>query len=372
MSSPDTHSPTPLSRTPLSDWHQANGGRMVDFAGWSMPVQYGSIVEEHNATRGAVGLFDVSHMGRLTVQGPAAETWLDGLVTRRVAGMPIGRVRYSLVCNESGGVLDDILVTRVAEDRFDVVVNASNRAKLLDWFASHAMADANLTDRTEATAMIAVQGPGAVEMVAQLADTEVAAIRYYRSGAANVAGAPCIVSRTGYTGEDGFELIGNADQAEGVWQTLIDSGAKACGLASRDTLRLEAGMPLYGHELSEELTPIHADLGFAVSFENKDGSPREFIGRSALAAAQDDTTLAKRVGLKVEGKRPPREEYRVLVDGRPCGVVSSGTHSPTLGQPIAMAYVEPDLAAAGTALSIDVRGKATPATVVPLPFYKRT
>lgn len=367
MSSPDT-----LSRTPLADWHQANGGRMVDFAGWSMPVQYGSIVEEHNATRNAVGLFDVSHMGRLTVQGPAAEAWLDGLVTRRVAGMPIGRVRYSLVCNESGGVLDDVLVTRVTEDRFDVVVNASNRAKLLDWFAGHAMAGADLTDRTEATAMIAVQGPGAVEMVGRLADAEVAAIRYYRSGAANVAGAPCVVSRTGYTGEDGFELIGNADQAEGVWKTLIDAGAKACGLASRDTLRLEAGMPLYGHELTEALTPLHAGLGFAVDFENKDGSPRGFVGQSALALAKEDATLAKRVGLKVEGKRPPREEYRVLVEGRPCGVVSSGTHSPTLGQPIAMAYVEPELAAEGTPLTIDIRGTETPATVVPLPFYKRT
>lgn len=367
MSSPDT-----LSRTPLADWHEAHGGRMVDFAGWSMPVQYGSIVEEHQATRTAVGLFDVSHMGRLTVQGRKAESWLDDLVTRRVAGMPIGRVRYSLVCNPAGGVLDDILVTRVTEDRFDVVVNASNREKLLAWFADHALADAPLTDRTEATAMIAVQGPGAVAMVAELADADVAAIRYYRSGEANVAGAPCVVSRTGYTGEDGFELICNGEQAEAVWQTLVDAGAKACGLASRDTLRLEAGMPLYGHELTEVLNPLHAGLGFAVDFENKDGSPRDFVGGPALALAREDGTLARRVGLKVEGKRPPREEYRVMVDGRPCGVVSSGTHSPTLGAPIAMAYVEPELAADGTLLAIDVRGTETPATVVPLPFYKRT
>ncbi len=361
-----------LLRTPLADWHTANGGRMVDFAGWSMPVQYGSIVDEHQATRTGVGLFDVSHMGRLKVEGPKAEAWLDGLMTRRAAGTPIGRVRYSLVCNEAGGVLDDILFTRVGDERFDLVVNASNRAKLLDWFAAHPMSGAELTDRTEATAMIAVQGPGAVAMIADLADTDVAAIRYYRAGKATVAGVPCEVSRTGYTGEDGFELVTKADQAEAVWQTLIERGAKACGLASRDTLRLEAGMPLYGHELTEQLNPLHAGLGFAVDFEGVDKQPRDFVGGPALALAAEDATLARRVGLKVEGKRPPREEYRVLVDGRPCGVVSSGTHSPTLGQPIAMAYVEPSLASDGTPLAIDIRGTETPATVVPLPFYKRS
>lgn len=361
-----------LDRTPLADWHAANGGRMVDFAGWAMPVQYGSIVKEHNATRQSIGLFDVSHMGRLMVQGPQAEAWLDGLLTRRVASMPIGRVRYSLVCNPGGGVLDDILVTRVTENRFDLVVNASNRVKLLEWFASHAAADATLVDRTEATAMIAVQGPKAVELVAGLADTDVASIRYYRSGEANVAGAPCAVSRTGYTGEDGFELICAAEQAADLWQKLIAGGATACGLASRDTLRLEAGMPLYGHELTEQLNPLHAGLGFAVDFEAKDGSPRDFVGGPALAIAVEDGTLARRVGLKVEGKRPPREEYRVMVDGRPCGVVTSGTHSPTLGCPIAMAYVEPELASDDTRLAVDIRGTETPAIVVPMPFYKRT
>ncbi len=361
-----------LLRTPLYDWHAANGGRLVDFAGWAMPVQYRSIVEEHNATRQRVGLFDVSHMGRLAVQGAAAERWLDGLTTRRAAGTPVGRVRYSLICNESGGVLDDILFTRVTENRFDLVVNASNRAKLLDWFAEHAMADADLIDRTEATAMIAVQGPGAVEMVASLADADVASIRYYRSGEANIAGAPCVVSRTGYTGEDGFELIANADQAEAIWKALINLGAAACGLASRDTLRLEAGMPLYGHELRERLNPLHAGLGFAVDFENADGGRRTFVGSDALLKAREDGSVARRVGLRVEGKRPPREEYRVLVDGRPCGVVTSGTHSPTLGYPIAMAYIEPELTQEGTRVAIDIRGTETPAMVVPLPFYKRS
>lgn len=361
-----------LSRTPLAEWHAANGGRLVDFAGWAMPVQYGSIVEEHTATRTAVGLFDVSHMGRLTVEGPAAESWLDGLLTRRVAGQPEGRVRYSLVCKPSGGVLDDVLVTRPGPERFDVVVNASNRPKLLAWFAEHAADGATLTDRTTDTAMIAVQGPKAVAMTQVLTEADVASMKYYRSGEATVAGVACAVSRTGYTGEDGLELICAADEAEKLWRALVGAGGVACGLAARDTLRLEAGMPLYGHELTEELNPIHAGLGFAVDFQKKDGSPRDFVGGPALAIAREDGALARRVGLKVSGKRPPREEYRVLVDGAPCGVVTSGTHSPTLSCPIAMAYVEPEQASDGTALAVDIRGTETPATVVPLPFYKRS
>lgn len=369
---------TSLLETPLHGWHAANGGRLVDFAGWSMPVVYagasgssGSIIDEHHATRKAIGLFDVSHMGRLTVQGPGALAWLDGLLTRRVADLAPGMVRYSLVCNEAGGALDDVLVTRITDDRYDLVVNASNRPKLLDWFAEHAAEDAQLIDRTEATAMIAVQGPKAVDAVQGLADADIASLRYYRASEANVAGAPCAVSRTGYTGEDGFELIANAEHAEGIWQTLINLGAAACGLASRDTLRLEAGMPLYGHELTEALNPLHAGLGFAVDFETKDGLPRDFVGGPALAIAREDETLARRVGLLVEGKRPPRQEYRVMVDGRPCGVVTSGTMSPTLGRPIAMAYVEPELSADGTRLAVDIRGTETPAVVTAMPFYKR-
>lgn len=358
-------------RTPIAAWHEANGGRLVDFAGWSMPVQYGSIVAEHLATRSSVGLFDVSHMGRLLVEGPKAEAWLDSLLTRRVTGLRPGQIRYSLVCKESGGVLDDVLVGRRGPERFDLVVNASNRAKLLDWFAEHAAPGAELTDHTTDTAMIAVQGPKAVDLVAGLTDADVASLRYYTATDAAVAGAPCRVSRTGYTGEDGFELICPAGEAAALWEKLIAAGALPCGLAARDTLRLEAGMPLYGHELTEVLNPVHAGLGFAVTLDASDGSPRQFIGREALVLAADDGALAKRVGLLVEGKRPPREEYRVMVDGRPCGVVTSGTHSPTLGRPIAMAYVEPELAADGTPLAVDIRGVETPALVTPLPFYKR-
>lgn len=361
-----------LLRTPLSDWHAANGGRLVDFAGWGMPVQYGSIVGEHVATRTAVGLFDVSHMGRLTVQGGGAAERLDRLTTRCATSAPVGRVRYSLVCNESGGALDDILFTRVTASRFDLVVNASNRSKLLAWFAEFPAGDTTLIDRTEATAMIAVQGPGAVGLVASLADADVRSIRYYHAGEANVADAPCVVSRTGYTGEDGFELTVGAERAEALWQTLVDRGGKPCGLAARDTLRLEAGMPLYGHELDEETTPLEAGLEFAIDFAGPAGEARDFAGAAALRGLREAGLGRVRVGLVVEGKRPPREGYDVLAGGEKVGALTSGTASPTLGKGIAMAYVDPRYAEIGTALEVDVRGALTRAEVVPLPFYKRS
>ena len=361
---------TKLSRTPLADWHESNGGRLVDFAGWSMPVQYGSIVDEHVATRDSIGLFDVSHMGRVRVEGPAAESWLDSLLTRRAVGTPIGRVRYSLVGSESGGILDDILFTRVDEERFDLVVNASNRQKLLEWFANHKADGATLTDRTAETAMIAVQGPKAVQSVARLSEGDVAEIRYYRAGETTTAGIRCAISRTGYTGEDGFELTCDAENAVALWEALVHAGGEACGLAARDTLRLEAGMPLYGHELSEEIDPISAGLDFAVDFNAKDGSPRSFVGREAMLSSALDENKPSRVGLLVEGRRPPRDGYAVLRDGENCGYVTSGTHSPTLGRPIAMAYVNGD-STPGLELEVEIRGARAKATVAELPLYRR-
>ncbi|MGL4514892.1 MAG: glycine cleavage system aminomethyltransferase GcvT [Lacipirellulaceae bacterium] len=366
-----------LSRTPLADWHSAHGGRMVDFAGWLMPVQYGSITAEHVATRTAVGLFDVSHMGRMSFVGPQAAPLLDLLLTRRASALAPGQVRYGLACNESGGALDDVLVGRAANDTqgtdYGLVVNAGNRVKLWDWFNHQGTGfDAQLDDHTQRTAMIAVQGPNAVAMLARMTDAPLGAMRYYTSCVAiDVGGVNCSASRTGYTGEDGFELICAADDATSLWQALIDAGGKPCGLASRDTLRLEAAMPLYGHELLEEITPLEAGLGFAVNFDGADGAPRDFVGSGALRAQRDAGVQRVRVGLAVEGKRPPREGYTVLDGDAPVGTVTSGTASPTLGRGIAMAMVPPTLAAAGTRLAVDVRGAASPATVVPLPFYKR-
>lgn len=361
-----------LARTPLYDWHASHGGRMVDFAGWAMPVQYDSITAEHLATRTAAGLFDISHMGRLRFDGADAPAFLDRLVTRRVADLKPGRIRYGLVANEAGGILDDVLVyhLRDAADRsyFLVVVNASNRDKILRWLAPRLAAeqDVHLTDVTRDWAMIAVQGPRALELAQPLVDAELASMKYYTGCETRIAGHGGIVSRTGYTGEDGCELIVGSQAAPGVWQQLVAAGATPAGLGCRDTLRLEAAMPLYGHELTENINPFQAGLAFAVDLEG-----REFTGREALATFAADRNLPHRVGVELAGKRVPREGYPVLFQGRRCGEITSGTFSPTLEKPIAMAYVEPAAAAPGTELAVDIRGRQEPGRVVALPFYKR-
>lgn len=342
-----------------------------------MPVQYGSITDEHVATRTAVGLFDVSHMGRLTIQGTEATQFLESLLTRSVANLKPSRIRYSLVCNATGGTLDDILVGCVAknetEAKYDLVVNASNRLKLIDWFKEHAASfEVTLSDNTVSTAMIAVQGPDAMKLIGQLTDADLESLKYYQATEAKVGDATCVASRTGYTGEDGVELICSAEEATPLWEKLISAGAKACGLAARDTLRLEAGMPLYGHEMTEAINPAQVGLGFAI-----DTKERSFVGSDAILKAQDDATLPVRVGLEVEGRRPPREGYPVTSidqagNNQEVGWVSSGAPAPTLGKMIAMAFVPPRLSALGTELGVDVRGKIIPAKVVPIPFYKRS
>jgi aminomethyltransferase len=381
---------SPLLKTPLYDWHVAHGGRMVDFAGWSMPVQYSSIVAEHNATRTAVTLFDVSHMGRLRFFGPDVAEFLDRVVTRRVADMQPGQVRYALVTNESGGILDDVLVYGGYDggQNFGMVVNASNRLKIVDWLnkQSHSWqveykreSFLSIGDDTIPTAMIAVQGPRAIELLAPFVETTVESslaadfksIRYYSCCGALFDGDGIMLSRTGYTGEDGFEIICDEEQAVGIWERLSESavklGGSAAGLGARDTLRLEAAMPLYGHELNEETNPLEAGLDFAVNLKD-----RRFPGSDVLAAVKRDGPKRVRVGLELSGKRVPREHYGVFADGRAVGEVTSGTFSPTLQKPIAMGYVPPQYTAVGTELQIDIRGAREPARVVKLPFYKRS
>jgi aminomethyltransferase len=365
----------PLLKTPLHDWHAAHGGRMVDFAGWSMPVQYGSIVEEHNATRTSVGLFDVSHMGRLFFNGEGAAELLDNLLTRKVVGMSPGRIRYSLMCNESGGILDDVLIYHLQAHPSGLyhvlVVNASNREKIAKWIEAHLPTDGSvqMADRTTDTAMIAAQGPRALAAIETLVGADVGGLSHYCGQETTICGHHGIVSRTGYTGEDGCELIVPADAALEVWQKiLVNDLAKVspAGLAARDTLRLEAAMPLYGHELNEQTNPFQAGLNFAV---NLDG--RNFLGRSAIAPKKNDPQQPVRVGLVLSGRRVPREHYAVLSAGERVGEVTSGTFSPTIGKPIAMAYVQPKFAPVGTTLEVDIRGSAEPAEVVLLPFHKR-
>ena len=375
------------TRTPLYDWHVANNGRMVDFAGWSMPVQYTSIIKEHVATRSAVGITDISHMGRLRFEGPGAAVFLAELLTRRVADMALGQVRYSLVTNNEGGILDDVLVgyyhNSYGQPYYVVVVNASNREKIVRWVHKHLTPErANrpgeeivFSDVTMLWAMFAIQGPRSVELLQPLVDADLQSMKYYRGAhvqilhpMANRQGG--IISRTGYTGEDGFELSIGADIAPGVWQAIVDFGKPLgivpTGIGCRDTLRLEAGMPLYGHELGEDIDPFQAGLGFSCHLVGYN-----FPGRDALLKIKESSPKLVRVGLELEGRRAARHGCEVLKDGKQVGEVTSGSFSPTLEKSIAMAYVAPDVAKAGSELSVDIRGRREPAVVVELPFYSR-
>ncbi len=366
-----------IAQTPLHSWHVEHNGRMVDFAGWSMPVQYTSIVDEHHATRRAAGVFDVSHMGRLRFDGGDSARFLDGVLTRRVTDLPIGKIRYSLVTNHQGGILDDILVSHLETPsgrRYHLlVVNASNREKIVSWLKERLTdfsGDVELTDRTIETAMIAVQGPAAEEILEPLVKVKLDKLGYYCGAVTEHLGRPCTVTRTGYTGENGFELIVRAEDALDTWKNVFragrDSGVMATGLGARDTLRLEAAMPLYGHELSEQINPYQAGLGFAVNLKDRD-----FVGRDAMLAFKADQNQLKRIGLKMTGRRVPREHFAVLSDSQSVGEVTSGTFSPTLQQPIAMAYVRPDAAVIDRELTVEIRGRHEPAQVVKLPFYQR-
>jgi len=362
---------------------------MVDFAGWAMPVQYSSIVDEHLATRRAAGMFDVSHMGRLTVAGPAARDWLEGLLTRRVADIAVGQARYTLVATDAGPdgleILDDALVTREADaadgtPRFAMVVNAGNRDRVVSWLRSRLpAAGVTLVDRTAETAMIAVQGPLAVATVCVLCGDDdagrISGLGTYRTARAFVAGQPAAVSRTGYTGEDGLEVVVPATAAVDVWEAILAAGGprglKPCGLGARDTLRLEAGMPLYGHELVATSDPFAIGLGLAVNLDGATGEQRQFPGRDALARLRAGLPRRVRVGLACDSKRAAREGSAVVAEAGPVGTVTSGSLAPSLDRAVAMALVEREFAAPGTRLEVLVRDVPQAATVVPLPFYRR-
>lgn len=354
------------SRTPLYDWHVAHGARMVDFAGWDMPIQYSSIIDEHECVRKAAGLFDISHMGRLSFGGPDALALIQHVYTNDAATMKDFQVRYGLVCNEQGGIRDDVLVYRWPYG-WAMVVNASNREKIVAWLAQHkGQRNVEIRDQTLDTCMVAVQGPKALELSQGLTEADAGKLSYYHAAPTKYRGQECVISRTGYTGEDGIEvMLGKASAAE-LWEDLIKRGAKPCGLGARDTLRLEAAMPLYGHELSEDIDPLQAGLGWAVKMDKGD-----FLGREALARRGKDPSLRRRVGLEVEGKRLAREGAVISRDGKEVGKVTSGTFAPTVAKAIAMAYVAAACTPVRTTLEVDVRGKPAPARVVPLPFYKR-
>src|SRR5438105_1275939 len=325
------------SRTALYDWHVAHVARMVDFAGWDMPVQYKSIVEEHQAVRTAAGLFDISHMGRLSFGGPDSLDLIQRVYTNNAATLRDGQVRYGLVCNERGGVRDDVLVYRWPYG-YAMVVNAANRRKILDEVLTPRTAgrDVQVNDQTTGTGMLAVQGPKAIELCRGLFDTDPGTLHYYYAAATRCRGQQCVVSRTGYTGEDGIEVMLGAAHVTALADEFVARGAVPCGLGARDTLRLEAAMPLYGHELTEEIDPFQAGLAWAVKMDKGD-----FIGREALLRRKQDPTLRQRVGMTLDGKRIAREGAAVLHEGREVGRVTSGTFTPTLQKAVAMAYVDP-------------------------------
>ena len=355
-------------KTPLYEKHVVLGGKMVPFAGYSMPVQYPTgVITEHMAVRTACGLFDVSHMGEITCKGTDALKNLNHMMTNSFDTMTDGRARYSPMCNDNGGVIDDLIVYKKADNDYLIVVNAANRQKDFAWIADHVSGDCAVEDISDTVGQIALQGPKAEEILSKIVKTEEIPVKNYTAVFdADVQGFNCLVSRTGYTGEDGFEIYCKAEDAPAIWDLLLEKGADEglipCGLGARDTLRMEAAMPLYGHEMDDTVTPLETGLGFAVKMDKE-----EFIGKSGMEGEPQRT----RIGLKVTGRGIIREAQAVYKDGEQIGNTTSGTHCPYMGYPVAMALVKAGVTDLGDTVSVDVRGRMVEAEVVALPFYKK-
>ncbi len=372
MSEPS--SPASHRLSPLHAVHEALGAAFTDFAGWQMPVRYSSDLAEHHAVRTAAGIFDISHMAEIAVDGPDAAAFLDAALAGRLSAMAPGKAKYSLVLDEHGGIVDDLIVYRLSDTSYLVVANASNRFAVVEALQQRVgQHDVVLDDRTEAIALIAVQGPASVAVLAATAHLDIPGLddlKYYAWGPGDFAGTEIMIARTGYTGEDGFELYVPVERAAELWAAITAAGEPLglvpCGLAARDTLRLEAGMPLYGHELGLSIQPVQAGLGRVVVTDKP-----AFVGREAILAGPAEGAPVL-VGLRAEGRRAARAEYAVFHGDALVGEVTSGALSPTLGYPIAMAFVSPEASQLGTVLELDVRGTRIPATVVALPFYSRS
>lgn len=360
-----------LKRTPLYDEHVRLGGKMVPFAGHSMPVQYPTgITAEHRAVREDCGLFDVSHMGEFDVRGPDALEAILRVAVNDASKIDVGQAQYSAMVNRAGGILDDLIVYRF-DDHYMLVVNAANRSGDLAWIREHVKdLDVRVTDRSDEVALLAIQGPKARRVVKALSTDDIDAIGYYRFARGTVAGVPAVISATGYTGEDGFELYVDAADAVALWRALLDTGREEvgllpAGLGARDSLRLEVGYALYGNDLDEQHTPLEAGLGWITKLDRGD-----FIGRDALKALKERGVARKLVGMRLEERGFPRPGYEILgPDGAVVGRVTSGTMSPTLGEGIALGYVPVELAASGTEVAVSIRGRGVPATVQRPPFY---
>ncbi len=358
-----------MKRTPLFAAHEALGARFVDFGGWEMPVQYTGIIDEHQAVRRCAGLFDVSHMGEIELRGPHALAACQALTVNDVARLRDGQAQYSLLCLPSGGVVDDIIVHRLTAERLLLCVNAGNTDKDLAWIREHRNG-AEVVDRSAAFAQLALQGPRATDILRQVTDLPLTDIPPFAFREGTVTGRAALVAHTGYTGEDGWEIYCGADAALAVWNALLEAGQAfgiaPAGLGARDTLRLERALPLYGHELTEETTPLEAGLGWVVRLHKG-----EFIGRAALLRQREAGVQRTLVGLTMREPGIPRQSYRIFRQGVAVGAVTSGTKSPTLGKPIALGYVASTWKEVGTQLGIEIRSRVSAAEVVPLPFYKR-
>lgn len=362
-----SESTEPLKKTPLNDVEKELGGKMVDFGGWELPVQYSGILDEHEAVRTRVGVFDVSHMGELLVKGPEALELLQRSTSNDVSKLEDGRIHYNGLLYPNGGFVDDILIYRIAADDYFVVVNASNTDKDFEWLRQQAEGvDANVQNVSADYAQLAVQGPESERVLQPMTDVDLSTMKYYRFDAGTVDGAKAIVSRTGYTGEDGFEIYVAPADAPRILRKLVDAGVKPCGLGARDTLRLEAKMALYGNDIDHTTTPIEADLNWIVRLEKGD-----FTGRDVLAREKEEGPRRKLVGFEMIDRGIARHGYPVVEGGEEIGVVTSGTHSPTLKKAIGLAYLPLDKSSQGSEFSVLIRGKETRARVIPTPFYKR-
>lgn len=356
-------------KTPLYEAHVKAGGKIVPFGGYLLPVQYSGVIDEHMAVRTKAGLFDVSHMGEVMCTGKDALANLQMILTNDFTNMVDGQARYSVMCNENGGTVDDLIVYKYKEECYFIVVNAANKDKDYQWMLDHQFGEVKFEDISESVAQLALQGPKAMEILRKLTTEENIPEKYYHAVFnAEVAGMKCIVSKTGYTGEDGVEIYLSSEEAEKMWDALLEAGKEEglipCGLGARDTLRLEAAMPLYGHEMDDEVTPLETGLKFAVKMKKDD-----FIGKKALEEKSELTR--KRVGLKVTGRGIVREHAEVYADDKRIGMTTSGTHCPFLGYPIAMALLDVDHTEIGTKVTVIVRGRKIEAEIVALPFYKR-
>jgi aminomethyltransferase len=362
-----------LKKTPLNEVHRTLGGKMVDFGGWDMPVQYkAGVIEEHMATRTRAGLFDVSHMGEIWVEGRDAIPFVNRITTNDVTKLVDGQAHYSTLTNENGGVVDDLLVYRFNDEKLLLVVNASTTDKDWAWITSHKGEDDDLalTNASVSYCQIAIQGPKAIGILQKLTDTNLDEIKYYHFTIGHVDGIESIISRTGYTGEDGFEVYAPAENAQQLWEKMLETGAEEgilpCGLAARNTLRLESAMSLYGHELGDDITPLEANLGWITKLQKGD-----FVGRDKIAELKEKGIKRKLVGFEMREPGIARDGYDVYVEDNKVGTVTSGSPAPFLKKNIGLAFVPPEFANVGQELRIDVRGKRLAAEVVPTPFYKR-